>query len=253
MVKLYFNPVSQPLYMTFIYCANITQKCDFCHEKHIACIAITTAKGKFKPCGPCTSRKTRCGVIQDLLDIIDDGNVIHPVNSWEHLLSRGKKGEVPVNPKFKAKAKRKARPVDKRKQMTREGKDDTNTNTNTNTKDIASDADGEWVSEEEAESVDNRHRMVADSMDVDPPSDQDSNFAEQVAVLEAKLTSVNLHIDGMENLGQGQVTALGDLDRKVKSAMLLLQQVRGHNLRPQIDWLQTEILKDMEACVHRDR
>ena len=152
---------------------------------------------------------------------------------------------MPVNPKFKAKAKHKARPMDKRKQMTQEGEDDanTNTNTNTNTKDIASDADGEWVLEEEAESVGNRHRTVADSMDVDAPSDQDSDFAEQVAVLEAKLASVNLRIDRMESSGQGQV----------KLAMLLLQQVQGCDLRPQIDRLQTEILKDMEACVRRDR
>ena len=41
----------------------------------------------------------------------------------------------------------------KRKKMTQEGEDDTNTNT----EDIASDADGEWVSEEEAELIDNRH------------------------------------------------------------------------------------------------
>ena len=105
--------------------------------------------------------------------------------------------------------------------MTQEGKD----NTNTNTEDIASDADGEWVSEEEAESVGNRHRTVTNFMDIDPPSNQDSDFAEQVAVLEAKLTSVNLCINRMESSGQGQVMVLGDLDRKVESAMLLLQQV----------------------------
>lgn len=80
-------------------------------------------------------------------------------------------------------------------------------------------------------------------MDINPPSDQDSDFAEQVAVLEAKLASVNLRIDEMESSGQGQVTVLGDLDRKVELAMLLLQQVRGHNLHPQIDQLQMEILK----------
>jgi hypothetical protein len=66
-----------------------------------------TKKGKFKPCGPCASRKTKCGVIQDLPDIVDrEGNVVHPVKSWPHLISRPQKdSQEGIQPNSEAKEK----------------------------------------------------------------------------------------------------------------------------------------------------
>ena len=63
------------------------------------------------------------------------------------------KGRGAGQSEVQGKSKMQGKAMKKRKKMTQEGEDDTNTNT----EDIASDADGEWVSEEEADSVDNRH------------------------------------------------------------------------------------------------
>jgi hypothetical protein len=57
--------------------------------KELTCTANTTDSGKFKPCGPCASRKSKCGVLQDLPEIVDrDGHIVHPAKSWGHLASR---------------------------------------------------------------------------------------------------------------------------------------------------------------------
>jgi hypothetical protein len=57
--------------------------------KELTCTATTTDSGKFKPCGPCASRKSKCGVLQDLPEIVDrDGQTVHPAKSWGHLTSR---------------------------------------------------------------------------------------------------------------------------------------------------------------------
>jgi hypothetical protein len=66
----------------------------------------TMKKGKIKPCTTCSSRKSRCSVLQDLPTIVNhNGNVIHATKSWGHLISRPQKGDGLVPPKSKSQEK----------------------------------------------------------------------------------------------------------------------------------------------------
>jgi hypothetical protein len=80
-------------------------------------MVIMTNKGKFKLCGPCAFRKTKCSIIQDLSNIIDyKGNVVHPAKSWPQLISCPQKdGQQGIQPNSKAKEKSNAKTKGKQK------------------------------------------------------------------------------------------------------------------------------------------
>jgi hypothetical protein len=66
----------------------------------------TTKKGKIKLCTTCSPRKSRCGVLHDLPAIVNhNGDVIHAIKSWGHLISHPQKGDGPVPPKSKSQEK----------------------------------------------------------------------------------------------------------------------------------------------------
>ena len=130
------------------------QKCALCQEKNFACTVIRTAKGKFKLCGPCTSWKTKCGVIQDLLAIIDhEGNVIHPAKSWLHLISHPQKdGQRGIKPNSKAKQQPRAKTLTKSKQKAQaKGEDNCYPD---------ADADGKWVAEGEGTKTSKKSKSI---------------------------------------------------------------------------------------------
>jgi hypothetical protein len=81
-------------------------------------------------------------------------------------------------------------------------------------------------------------------MDVDPRAGTSGNFDKQVAELEVTLAKVNVQSTEMEKQLRQQMDMIAGLDTKFEAAMLLLQR---HDIRPQIDRVQTAILKDIEA------
>lgn len=89
--------------------------------------------------------------------------------------------------------------------------------------------------------------MVANSMDTDPFAGTSGDFDKQVDVLKGKLAQINMHSDKMDKELLAQVSAMADLDKKFKSAMMLLQQHQADGLHPQIDQLQTAILQHMQS------
>ena len=120
---------------------SITQKCALCQEKHLTCTVIRTRKGKFKLCGPCASQKIKCGVIQDFPTIIDcEGNVIHPVKSWPHLISHPQKdSQRGIKPNSEAKQQSRVKTLTKSKQKAQaKGENDRYPD---------ADANGKWVAE----------------------------------------------------------------------------------------------------------
>ena len=169
-----------------IYCTNtsITQKCALCQEKNFACTVIRTAKGKFKPCGPCASWKTKCGVIQDLPAIIDrEGNVIHLAKSWPHLIFRPQKdGQQGIKPNSEAKQQSGVKTLTKSEQKAQaEGEDDRYPD---------ADADGEWVAEGEGTKTSKKSKLIKGKQKAQM-EDKEEPEGEWVSEGEARMVGTN--------------------------------------------------------------
>lgn len=210
--------------------------------------------------------------MQDLPEIVDrDGNTIHAAKSWGHLASRIKAksdGDGTTTVPSTSKAKGSEKPKSSRKGKGKEKEVDP----------VSEDDDnGGWVTEVEIEQVfiffsfhseptlinlvgkaEDSDSMEIDQLeddgDVDPISGSNvadppkSNASDtKIATLEASIADLSTRASAAESTLKQQATEAALLDQRFKSCMELLAQRRAQSLRPQIDKLQSTLLKDIEV------
>ena len=73
------------------------------------------------------------------------------------------------------------------------------------------------------------------------------NFNQQFLELEAAITRIDLQNDEIEQALKAQLTSLGALDVKCDAKITLLQQLRSQDIQPQVDWLQTAVLQELDT------